>query len=153
RREFDVDPNHSSDKLEDLEVDEFGYRSFHLVCTLSAARRSLAEWSKYRDLCVEIQVRSVLQHAWAAISHKIDYKTVSQAPTELRRGLFRLSALLELADDQFAALRDKSANLVQQYQSDVALGQLNVALNLDSLTQYLREAVNLDEWRQLGVAS
>jgi len=151
RREFDVDPNHSSDKLEELSVDEFGYRSFHLVCRLNSARRSLAEWSKYRDLFVEIQVRSVLQHAWAAISHKIDYKAVSQAPAELRRALYRLSALLELADDQFATLRDSSSELVQRYQAQVVRGKLDIPLNIDSLTQYLHEKVDLDEWRRLGV--
>src|SRR5205814_5224138 len=70
RGEFEVDAAHSLDKLAELDVDEFGYRSLHLVCRLTASRRELIEWSKYQDMWVEIQVRSVLQHAWASISHK-----------------------------------------------------------------------------------
>ncbi|MCK4392178.1 hypothetical protein KAX17_04670, partial [Candidatus Bipolaricaulota bacterium] len=89
RREFDVDDEHSSNKLQELAVDEFGYRSFHLVCALQAPRDALPEWQQFAGLAVEIQVRSVLQHAWAAISHKLDYKVASQAPAELRRQLFR----------------------------------------------------------------
>lgn len=106
RKEFAVDPDHSTDKLGELAVDEFGYRSFHVVATLGDSRTGLPEWKVHANRSFEIQVRSVLQHAWAAISHKLDYKTASQAPEELRRKLFRLSALLELADDEFASIRN-----------------------------------------------
>ena len=36
--EFVVDESNSTDKFMELDVDEFGYRSFHLVCKLGAAR-------------------------------------------------------------------------------------------------------------------
>ena len=153
RGEFEVDAAHSLDKLAELDVDEFGYRSLHLVCRLTASRRELIEWSKYQDMWVEIQVRSVLQHAWASISHKIDYKSASQAPNELRRGLFRLSALLELADEQFASLRDHTAALASTYQEGLASGDLDIELNLDSLTEYLRTRVDLLEWEKMGLAA
>lgn len=153
RVEFDVDAQHSLDKLTELDVDEFGYRSLHLVCRLAASRRELIEWAKYDGLWVEIQVRSVLQHAWASISHKIDYKSAAQAPQGLRRGLFRLSALLELADEQFAFLRDHTAELTSTYQQGVASGDLDLELNLDSLTEYLRSRLNLNEWEEMGLAA
>jgi putative GTP pyrophosphokinase len=150
RREVAVDKDHSSDKLHELAVDEFGYRSFHLVCALQSPRDTLPEWQQFAGLAVEIQVRSVLQHAWAAISHKLDYKVASQAPTELRRQLFRLSALLELADEQFALLRDHSEQINAQYRRDVQRGDLDIPLNLGSLFQYTQERLDLTEWKTLG---
>lgn len=149
--EFDIDPAHSTDKLEELGVDEFGYRSFHIVATLAHPRSALPEWKDYVGRPFEIQVRSVLQHAWAAISHKIDYKTAAQAPKELRRELFRLSALLELADDEFASVRDKSKTLVEGYRQEVDRGQLDLPLNLSSLTEFLSDKVDLNEWKTLGM--
>ena len=69
--ELDVDPAHSMDKISNLDIDEFGYRPFHLVCKLKEPRIALPEWKRFSGLTIEIQVRSVLQHAWAAISHKL----------------------------------------------------------------------------------
>lgn len=149
--EFDVDPAHSTDKLEELDVDEFGYRSFHIVATVAKPRNALPEWKDYAGHPFEIQIRSVLQHSWAAISHKIDYKTVAQAPKELRRKLFRLSALLELADDEFASIRDKSTALVERYRQDVDRGHLDLPLNLNSLTEFVSDKVDLNEWKTLGI--
>lgn len=153
RAEFEVDPDHSHDKVEELGVDEFGYRSFHLVCSLRSPRRDLIEWKSFSDLAFEIQVRSVLQHAWAAISHRIDYTTTTQAPNEIRRKLFRLSALLELADDEFAAIRELTARLTQTYREEVDRGDLAIPINMDSLGQYLNEKVDLQYWKDLGIAA
>ena len=147
RNEFEVEEANSSDKVEDLGVDEFGYRSFHLVCALKKPRIELAEWKNVKGLRFEIQIRSVLQHAWAAISHKLDYKSAAQAPREVRRQLFRLSALLELADSEFASVRDRTEVLVDRYRSDVDKGDLFIPLNLDSLEQYLSERFDEAKWR------
>jgi putative GTP pyrophosphokinase len=64
---------------------------------------------QYADIRAEIQVRTALQHAWSAVHHKLEYKSSTEAPPELRRRLFRLSALFELADEQFSELRDARA--------------------------------------------
>lgn len=149
--EFNVDPDHSVDKQEEMDVDEFGYRSFHLVCALSGPRKALPEWKRFGELPVEIQVRSVLQHAWAAISHKLDYKSTSQAPRQLRRQLFRLSALLELADDEFAQIRDRSQTISRTYSRDVAAGEFDIPLNIDSLSTYLLEKADLPSWQKRGI--
>jgi ppGpp synthetase/RelA/SpoT-type nucleotidyltranferase len=151
KQEFEVNPKHSSDKIQELNVDEFGYRSFHLVCTLKKPRIDLPEWKPIRKLSFEIQVRSVLQHAWAAISHKLDYKTASQAPQEVRRKLFRLSALLELADDEFASIRDRTETITKAYQENVNRGDLAIPLNLDSLREYLSERIDTNKWGQLAI--
>jgi putative GTP pyrophosphokinase len=153
RREFEVDESNSHDKIHTLKADEFGYRSVHLVVSLSDARVQLEEWKRFAGLKAEIQVRSILQHAWANMSHKFDYKVTDQAPPELRRRLFRLSALLELADEEFRALLDQAADISTGYRSHMRQGRLDLPLNLDSLREFLHQTVDLYHWEQVGIAA
>ena len=83
----------------------FGYASRHLLVS-----RADGEPTAYDPLfCASIQLRTVLQHAWAEFEHDIRYKgTVppEQVPDLDRR--FTLAAgLLELADREFGAIRDR----------------------------------------------
>ncbi|GAK59642.1 hypothetical protein U27_06627 [Candidatus Vecturithrix granuli] len=151
RREFVVDETRSLDKFDDLGAEEFGYQSVHLIVSLPESRTQLEEWKRFAGLQAEIQIRSILQHAWANMSHKFDYKAVNQPPRELRRRLFRLSALLELADEEFKTLLDQTREISQGYRHDVRRGQLNLPLNLDSLREFIREHVNLKQWEQFGI--
>ncbi len=95
----------SSDKQKESGADRFGYSSRHYIICLKE------EWlysPLYRDLSglkIEIQVRTILMHTWAAISHKLMYKKESSIPVEINRKLNRLSALIELADEQFDSIR------------------------------------------------
>jgi ppGpp synthetase/RelA/SpoT-type nucleotidyltranferase len=151
RREFAIDEENSFDKSAALKVEEFGYRSIHLVVTLSESRVALGEWKRFAGIKFEIQVRSILQHAWANMSHKFDYKVTSQAPRDLQRKLFRLSALLELADEEFKTLLDQSEAISEEYRSDVRSGKLDIPLDLDSLREFIHEKVDLPKWEQLGL--
>ena len=103
-REFDVDGEVSGDAAAKLAPHEFGYLSVHLIVRLSEARRQLPEWNSVADVHAEIQVRTVLQHAWASISHSLQYKHEVDVPGALRRRLNRVAALLELADQEFMTL-------------------------------------------------
>ena len=83
----------------------FGYASRHLLVS-----RGAGVPAAYDPLvCASIQLRTVLQHAWAEFEHDIRYKgTVppEQVPDLDRR--FTLAAgLLELADREFGAIRDR----------------------------------------------
>ena len=61
------------DKTDDLGVDKMGYHGAHFVVTLGD-RYSGARYNGITDLRCEIQVRTVLQDAWALISHHLIYK-------------------------------------------------------------------------------
>ena len=74
-----------------------------------------------------------MQHAWAAISHALQYKNEYDAPKQLRRRLFRLSGLLELADEEFMTLRD--AHLQQE--SDIAEPTKEVIARYIETTDYV----------------
>lgn len=103
--EFDVDVENSIDKRESLEPDRFGYCSLHYVVKMNAQRLSLRECSLYKDLKCEIQIRSILQHAWAEIEHDIGYKSEITVPREMRRSFSRIAGLLEIADKEFNDIR------------------------------------------------
>jgi ppGpp synthetase/RelA/SpoT-type nucleotidyltranferase len=121
-REFIVDEENSSDKRELLDPDRFGYRSLHYVLQLSLERSTLPENRAHRDIRFELQIRSILQHAWAEIEHDTGYKSESEVPDAVRRRFSRLAGLLELADDEFLGIRDelaKSANLRRSPTEDV----------------------------------
>lgn len=103
--EFDVDRDNSIDKRAALEPDKFGYCSVHYVVKMSPERLALREYQMYQGMSCEIQIRSVLQHAWAEIEHDTGYKSEKPIPRELRRNFSRIAGLLEIADKEFNNIR------------------------------------------------
>jgi ppGpp synthetase/RelA/SpoT-type nucleotidyltranferase len=87
----------------------FGYASRHLQFSLDAAREGNPAYAHLAGRNVQVQIRTVLQHAWAEFEHDIRYKgtvPAEHAPDFDRR--FTLAAgLLELADQEFATIRDR----------------------------------------------
>ena len=75
----------------------FGYASRHMLISNdpSATAYDAAQ-------CMSVQLRTVLQHAWAEFEHDIRYKQGTAAPSAQVDRLFTLAAgLIELADQQF----------------------------------------------------
>lgn len=77
-------------------------------------------------------------HAWAAISHYLDYKSEWDIPEHLRKGLNALSGLFYVADDQYETLYN-----ARQASRDDADDNANsahvsdVSVNLDTMAAYL----------------
>jgi len=157
--QFEVDRENSSDKLQDLGSDRFGYRSVHFVITLAENRADLEEWAIFVGKRAEIQVRTATQHAWAAVEHKLSYKRTSEAPQEVRRKLMRLSALFELADEQFSSVRAELEKVGARYAHDVRGGNLDLPIDTSSLKAFLetstrsRDLVARFQKLGLGVAA
>jgi predicted RNase H-like nuclease/ppGpp synthetase/RelA/SpoT-type nucleotidyltranferase len=86
----------------------FGYASRHLLIGLDAAREGHPAYEALRGHTAQVQIRTVLQHAWAEFEHDIRYK--GTMPDEHARDFdrrFTLAAgLLELADREFSTIRD-----------------------------------------------
>jgi putative GTP pyrophosphokinase len=133
--EFAVDQENSV--VHSATAAEFGYKSAHYIVKLIPARTALLEWKGLADLKAEIQVRTVLQHAWAAISHKLQYKREEDVPVPLKRKLFRLSALFELADDEFVSLRDASGEITKEIRALVSSGDRRLLLDYTSLSKLI----------------
>ncbi len=87
----------------------FGYASRHLLIGLDAVRESQPAYELLRERRSQVQIRTVLQHAWAEFEHDIRYKGTipdEHVPDFDRR--FTLAAgLLELADREFSTIRDR----------------------------------------------
>jgi putative GTP pyrophosphokinase len=130
---FLVDRTRSLDKRALLEVDRVGYRSVHFIASLGEARCDLPEFSRFRSTFFEVQVRTVLQHAWAEIEHDRNYKIPTSLPPELERRLFLVAGVLELADREFNSL----ASDIDTYSSSVAKqakgGDWDIDVNTPSL--------------------
>jgi putative GTP pyrophosphokinase len=116
RATFDVDEENSRDRASHLGDDRMGYRSTHFVCTLGQSRRGLLEYEALSELKFEIQVRTVLQHAWAELAHDRSFKLGSGLPTKIQRKLNLYSGMLEIVDGAF----DEIALEVEAYKSEVA---------------------------------
>src|SRR5699024_9109023 len=75
----------------------FRYECHHLVLRVTEDVEDLAD---YVGMRFEVQVRTVLQHAWAEFEHEIRYKQGPGAQTHQVDRLFTLAAgLIELADN------------------------------------------------------
>jgi putative GTP pyrophosphokinase len=144
--EFKVDPTNSVNKIDQLEADRFGYLSQHFVVQLGDSRKHLPEWAGLCDLWAEIQVRTVLQHAWAAVEHFLLYKNERDVPKMLRRRLFRLSALFELADEELDDLIEDISNQMGQYRDEIAKGNTKIEINVDSLRTYIQSSTEPKYW-------
>ena len=126
-RLFKVDWENSVDKRKIHEIDSFGYMSLHYICSMDGFPYHF-----------EIQMRTVLQHAWANMNHDTGYKSGVEIPLEYRRSLSRLSGLLELADEQFSEIRADLADYRRRIQALVASGNLSeVPLDGDSFRSFL----------------
>jgi len=91
-----------------------GYQSVHYLVGLPEYRLVLEENRKFRGMCAEIQVRTILQHAWAQIQHGVMYKGDREIPGQLRRRLIALAGLLELADSEFKSVSDDLDRSLEQ---------------------------------------
>ena len=126
-RLFEIDWDNSVDKRKLLEIDSFGYLSLHYICS--------KEGFPYR---FEVQMRTILQHAWANMNHDTGYKSGVEIPKVYLRNLSRLAGMLELVDDEFSRIRRELADYRRQVQKLVASGNLcEVALDGDSFKSYL----------------
>ena len=59
----------------------------------------------------EVQIRTVLQHAWAEFEHDVRYKGRRDLPTTVDRAFTAASLLIELADQQFSRISETVAKL------------------------------------------
>lgn len=137
-QEFVIDWENSSDKRALIKADTFGYLSLHYICSLPENKGFPEELCKKR---FEIQIRTMLQHAWSAINHDLGYKNKYGVPREVTREFARLAGLMEIADDEFIRVRDAMNNYTQK---------IHEKITGDSADDVLIEVVSLNEYMQLN---
>ncbi len=136
-RELDVID--SEDKSKILQQDQFNYRSDHYVVRVKREWLKAPNYRGLNNIRAEIQVRTVLMHSWADLSHKLAYKSASSTPQKFMRELYQLSALFELADEKFEDLRNKKNAHIEQVsaRSEKEGFDLEQPLDVDVLQAYL----------------
>ncbi|MHA1756320.1 MAG: GTP pyrophosphokinase [Promethearchaeota archaeon] len=124
------------DKRKTLDYNQFGYLSKHYVIKLKQNWLEIPTLRDLGNIKIEIQIRTILMHAWADISHKLAYKKLHHIPKKFLRRLNQLIALFEIADERFDNLKSERENYIRDVASDIEKIKIQ-ELNLDSLQAIL----------------
>jgi ppGpp synthetase/RelA/SpoT-type nucleotidyltranferase len=108
---------------------QFGYRSQHYILKIKKEWAKTPHFKGLEDLKFEMQIRTVLMHAWAEIEHKLAYKKFQHIPPQFRRKFSLLSAKLEEADEQFEELMRN----IKDYKVSFNVKKNKQDVNLDNL--------------------
>jgi len=101
----------------------FGYASRHLLVRV---REGDAPHDGLGEHRASVQVRTVLQHAWAEFEHDIRYKgnVPEDAAADLDRRFTLAAGLIELADREFATIRERIQAAAPGSATDAEDGQI-----------------------------
>lgn len=137
RDEFWIDEDNSGNKAEILDTDKVGYLSVHYILQLSEKRLGLSEYKLYENLKCEVQVRTLLQHAWAEIEHDRNYKFAGVLPKEIKRRFCLVAGVLELMDCEFDKLSKDIDEYAKSMKKAVSKGDYNLGIDSKSVEQYM----------------
>ena len=101
-----------NDEIEDKPT-IFDYQSQHIV--VWPKDDSKYEKTKISSLTCEIQIRTLLQHAFAEVSHDSTYKGPYKNDNEIIRQLSKSMALMEATDDYFCKIFDLMKDESRKY--------------------------------------
>jgi ppGpp synthetase/RelA/SpoT-type nucleotidyltranferase len=139
KKEFNI--IESADKEHVLRPDQFGYRSYHFIVKTKGSWLNAPNYRGLENLTAEIQVRTVLMHAWAEIEHKLAYKKKIDIPDQFQRKFAMIAAKLEETDQQFEQLRVDSEEyrkyLITNADKADGVFDSTLPLNLDNLQAFL----------------
>jgi ppGpp synthetase/RelA/SpoT-type nucleotidyltranferase len=114
-RNFQIDEENSVDVSQRLKPSEFGYRSVHYIVSFKPdvfpsrdvdidVPAVLVDDGKFPNRRAEVQVRTILEHAWADIAHDRTYKSSFRIPEKWEREFAGVAAVLEGADKSFSRI-------------------------------------------------
>lgn len=136
KTQFEVIEEELSHQQSAIDADRFGYLSAHYVIKLSDSRNYLTEWSKYKDCHAEVQIRTVVQHAWSAVSHALQYKKEAGVPSQLQRRLFRIAGIFELADEEFVGIRDQKTSIDESAKKQIESGSVKIPISSATISAF-----------------
>jgi len=151
---FIIDWDNSIDVQQRLKPTEFGYRSVHYIIQIKPdifLTEDIEEetLNDVLGLNAEIQIRTILEHAWADLYHQWGFKNEFEIPKKLQREMAGLSARLEAADNSFSGVLEELKNYYTSYGSYMNSEQIIKEIEKIEITlQYDPE--NLVLVRQLG---
>jgi len=130
--------NTIDDKIYTKPEDAFGYLSVHYIGSLPATV-SGPRYDGLKELKFEIQLRTIAMHAWATVSHYLDYKSPLAIPSHLRKDFNALSALFYVADTHFEVFfrSSQQAKEIAEEKAESLPEIVKEEINSDTLAAYL----------------
>ncbi len=104
----------------ELGVKSVGYQAIHYQIEFDETKDATAR-EKFAERQCEIQVRTVCQDVWSEMAHILIYKPEIDVPNDLSRHVHCLSALLEVADKNFA----EAEQMIRELPGTYTLGLLS----------------------------
>ncbi|HAE36592.1 MAG: RelA/SpoT domain-containing protein [Candidatus Nomurabacteria bacterium GW2011_GWF2_35_66] len=102
-------------KVEEIEKDN-GYQATHIIMSFGPKRIKLSEYKHFNNLKSEIQITSILHHAWAEIEHDLIYKDIN--------------GLKNRDPEKFEIMKHRMTQLMERYIKKAAL-ELEDIINED----------------------
>jgi len=94
---------HKIEKKKDkIDFDKLDYQSNHYDVAINSSLLGFEGCTQFQDMIFEIQVRTLNQHAWSNSAHTLYYKQEIDMPDEMKRKIYRLLSIYEIADEEFA---------------------------------------------------
>jgi ppGpp synthetase/RelA/SpoT-type nucleotidyltranferase len=144
---FVIDAENSVQIHQRLKPSEFGYRSVHYVVqfkrnvfpnnevNLEIPEKLYPGKPSDCPMKAEIQVRTLLEHAWAVFSHERVYKGSFDVPESWQRELAGLAAMLEEADKSFLRIQDGLQRYSASYGDYLTPEEIRKEIDLLKLVQ------------------
>lgn len=133
-------------KNKNLKINEFGYFSNHYIVRLKEEWLKLPILKGLDDFIAEIQVRTILMHAWADISHKLSYKQANYDKS-IARKLNQLSALFEIADSHFITLKSMSQD---RYSKEIENNNIPVEYDIDLMRAIFKDYIKIKDIKRIS---
>ncbi len=153
-KELVLDDDNCIDKAKKKEADQVGYLSTHLIVLIPEKYLSKAEYEKFKDYKCEIQIRTLLQHAWAEIEHG-EYKLMdgTAAFYDMKRQFNLTAAMLEVADKELQVLSDKIVDFKRrkdngEFKPD-SLSEHNMCKYLEQRFSSLPISRSFNDWEEI----
>lgn len=149
-------------KQENLDFDKLDYVSNHYDAKINLDINEFKKHSSLANYVFEIQVRTLNQHAWSNTAHSLSYKQEKDLPSNLKRKVYRLLSLYELADDEFSSVnkalkeyRDNHAYTLLRklegkfykyakidFDREISLNTLDIVLGYYENETFVNQAIN-----------
>jgi hypothetical protein len=117
--------------------DTFGYSAIHMDCAYLPERIASTEYKRFAKARFEIQITTILGHAWAEMHHP--WYDELNSPTEEVRRFHRLAAVLELAEQEFLEIRTKKDQRERSASVRVAANTPGIPVTPEALKAFIEQ--------------
>lgn len=119
----------SQDDLKVLEVRDYikypkpnGYRSLHLLLVVPVFMSD-----RVKEVCVEVQIRTIAMDFWASLEHKIYYKYNKEVPVTIQQDLKEAAESATQLDRKMESIHKEMNNLKNSVSADEDLYSLLIS--------------------------